>query len=680
MSEEKYGCFKVPKVEDRCMKLSSTTDYEFSFPSKAECMRNCSTAEEEIALAKLKEKFKLKDIIDKIKPGVIASFDKIKDIPLLNYKGDPYNKKVFNNDELRHFYTLLEYHDTYDKHHSNKFLDDLVQKLNCTHGIPQNFFYDATTKKEVARITIGDKKDKYEVLLNEILKFKSSSNTFLIKDIYTQEIHSPVGHVSLLLIKKETNGLLNFFIFDPTSGQLDWLYEQIELQINKICSANSIENKVIQLSKFYGIQDFERLKVVSKDRYTFIEQNYKNIKEETEKNINIFNREFIIDIIRELAKKYSTLPRVDLAIGNQDFGDQIFPTNFIDFRNYTLVSGDFNNLTNLIMSNEILIDIFNPIKGWLKQNIDAGFFTIKDLQSIEQKLLNIGKSYFKNIFEDHLFEEDINQYIKKYINDLFTQNFDENFIPLIEILDEKMYKLAREEFGVSKNLDELRTKVNNFYNFDYFSGYCYMWCYYIILLILMNDTIDPYIIIKCTFFQSNDEKIMKKILDEKLEKDNTEKYHLFHKDFISTMNKYIEDGKKDMLTFYTPEFIELQRKLFFKITNLQTLNVLYNKTFDKYINYSLIPPSEQQYSFSKFIPQKADDLLQDFTLPGVNPSLGVVELREAIIKTVITGELLPRVNEKINATLPKGTLTYEEKYKKYKQKYLVLKQKLIYRV
>jgi len=677
MSKEKYGCFKVSNVEDRCIKLDPLSDYDPSFPTKQECIRNCNMEEEEKALAKLKEKFKLKDLIEKIKPGVISSFDKIKDIPLLNYKGEPYNKKVFNNDELRHFYRVLELRNRSNKHHPNKFLDDLVQKFNCTYGSTKNFFYDKTSKIEIST-RFSDEKNGNEVLLNELINFKSSSHTFLIKDIDTKEINTPIGHISLLLIKKETNRSLTFFIFDPTSGNLGWLYDQIELQIHDLCLANSIEHKVIQLSKFYGIQDFERLKLLSEDHYTFIEQNYKNIKEETEKNINIFNREFIIDIVRELAKKYSTLSKIDLVVGNQSLGDQIFPTNFIDFRNYSIVSGQFYNLKDLIKSNEILVDIFSPKKGWIKQNIDAGFIKVEDLQSMASNkvLLEIGKSYFENIFEDHLFEEDINQYIKKYINDLFTQNFNENFIPLIEILDEKLHELAKDEFIISENLDELRDKVNHFYNFDYFSGYCYMWCYYIILLILMNESIDPYIIIKCTLFQNNDEKIMRKILNNILDNNDNKKYNPFHKDFVSTMKTTIDKAKKDMLTIYKPEIIELQRKLFFKITNLQTLNIMYNKTFDKYINYSLIPPSEQQYSFSKFIPQKADDLLQDFTLSGVDPSLGLVELREAIINTVIAGELLPRVNEKINATLPKGTLTYEEKYLKYKQKYLMLKSLL----
>jgi hypothetical protein len=172
---------------------------------------------------------------------------------------------------------------------------------------------------------------------------------------------------------------------------------------------------------------------------------------------------------------------------------------------------------------------------------------------------------------------------------------------------------------------------------------------------------------------------MKKIIDNYLHKNLSEddmKGTLFHKDYVTYMNKYIEDAKKNMLTLYDPTTIELRRTLFFKITNLQTLNIIYNKTFDKYINYSIIPPAKKYISITKFIPQKADDLLKEFTLPGVDPSLGLDELREAIINTVIAGELLPKVNEKISTTLPKGTLTYEEKYLKYKQKYLLLKQQI----
>jgi hypothetical protein len=678
MNREKYGCFKVSNVEDRCFKLAPDSTYDPSFPTKTECIKNCNTPEEEEVLAKLKEKFKLKDLLQKLRPGILVAFDSIKDIPLLNYKGSPYNKKIFNNDELRHFYNIINTRKDNNKH-PNKFLDDLVKKFNCTYGKNNHFIYN--DEHILIKKLISQEEEEAE-LLDEILKFKSSSYKYMIKDILTSNIDSTFGHISLLLIKKENidgKDLLSFFIFDPSGGSLVWLYNQIESLINKICSSKSINHRVIQLSKFFGIQSHEVNKPVSDDYSDAIEKIITNVKKNVNIDISIFNQLFIFDIATEIAKKYITLSHLDLPVGDQSMGELIFPKNFTNYDYIYPPEQKFSNLKELIKSNSVLLGIFSPKKGWIKQNIDHGFIKLEDLKGMEEMLFKIGKSKFRNLFKDHLFEEDIDIHIKKYINDIFTNNFNEPFIPLSDILDKKLLTLSAKQFEIATKMEELTAKVNIFYDFDYFSGYCYMWCYYIIILILMNDSFDPYLIIKATFFQTKDEKIMKKIIDNYLHKNLSEddmKGTLFHKDYVTYMNKYIEDAKKNMSTLYDPTTIELRRTLFFKITNLQTLNIIYNKTFDKYINYSIIPPAKKYISITKFIPQKADDLLKEFTLPGVDPSLGLDELREAIINTVIAGELLPKVNEKISTTLPKGTLTYEEKYLKYKKKYLLLKKQI----
>lgn len=678
MSNEKYGCFKVSTVEDRCIKLAYNSSYDPSFPTKTECIKKCNTPEEEEALTKLKEKFKLKDLVKKLRPEILLAFDSIKDIPLLNYKGNPYNKKVFNNDELRHFYRIINLRTNNEKH-PNKFLDDLIKKFNCTYG--KNNYFSYNDEDVVVNKIISPEEEEAE-LLEEILKFKSSSYKFLIKDIITNNVNSEISHISLLLIKKENiegKDSLTFFIFDPAAGGLMWLYNQIESLINKVCTTKSINHRVIQLSKFFGIQSYERNQLLLDDHSYSIAQLFSNVKKDVNQDIDTFNKTFVFDIVIEIAKKYISSSHIDLPVGDQSMGELIFPKDYIIY-NYDYPQGDYNNLKEIIKSHPVLIDIFSPKKGWIKQNIALGFVKLEDLKSMEEMLVKIGRSKFRNIFKNHLFEEDIDNYIKKYINDLFSNNFKEPFVPLHDVLYEKLLTLSSKEFGIIKKIADFRTKINVFYDFDYFSGYCYMWCYYIIILILMNESIDPYVIIKATFFQTKDKDIMKKIIDDYLGKEeddeNKKKDNIFHKDFVTHMNQYIENGRKDMSTLYEPVTIELRRTLFYKITNLQTLNILYNKTFDKYINYSIVPPGEKYYSVTKFIPQKADELLNDFILPGVDSSLGLVELREAIINTVIAGELLPKVNEKINATLPRGTLTYEEKYRKYKQKYLMLKSLL----
>jgi hypothetical protein len=70
-------------------------------------MRNCNLESEEIALKKLKDKYKLKNLIDYIRPNLLVTLPNLNDIPILNYNKETYNKKVFNSDEIKTLYDLL---------------------------------------------------------------------------------------------------------------------------------------------------------------------------------------------------------------------------------------------------------------------------------------------------------------------------------------------------------------------------------------------------------------------------------------------------------------------------------------------------------------------------------------------------------------------------------------------
>ena len=77
------------------------------------------------------------------------------------------------------------------------------------------------------------------------------------------------------------------------------------------------------------------------------------------------------------------------------------------------------------------------------------------------------------------------------------------------------------EFNIIKNLEniikekfKLQQKRNNKYNYDFFNGNCNIWSYYAMTLIIMNPEINPFEIIKASYFQTNDLSKMNTIFEE----------------------------------------------------------------------------------------------------------------------------------------------------------------------
>ena len=210
----------------------------------------------------------------------------------------------------------------------------------------------------------------------------------------------------------------------------------------------------------------------------------------------------------------------------------------------------------------------------------------------------------------------------------------------------------------------------------------------------MNQKIDPYTIIKGTFFQTIDEPKMRGILESQIydlqsilnDKSSTKPYFL-NKNYINEANTEIEEAKRDLPSFLTPDSKELSRKTFFKITNFLLLNILYNKISDKYLSYKYSKTSEEELTLNTFIAPKVDEILKDFSLPELDTSLPEDDLKRDFIDKVLKGELLVEVNAKIVAAKPITPLVLESKYQyaqndyktkylKYKSKYLELKKRL----
>lgn len=683
----KYGCFKVSNVGDRCTQLAPSSTYTPKYDTKTDCMRNCNTEEEEEALRKLREKFRLKDLTEMIRPGLIASFDRIKDTPLLDYKGVPYTNKILNSEELYHLYITINRRNSFGSH-KNDFLDDVKKKLNVKAGKDIVITFTEKRIMKVAGIEFTEDFDSdfledrkgFEKELNE---FIASTSTFMIKNILINNFITEINHHTIMLIKKETvnrRTLLSFFIYDPTAGSYLAFYDLLEVFIKDACETIDVDCKVTQLSKIYGIQNIE----VHKQNDEKIIRSINRRMNDSMKDIVFQNKDFIqiflYKIVVLLANKYKSKSFVPL-----DINGKTFPTNF---DNMFIGKKDFDypiNIRMWITNDDLLNKIFNDNDGWLKQNIDAQFVTIEELKSYEDEVIELGRKLYPSIDKDHIFEEELISFIKKIYSDLYTWKHDEYLYPIYNIFMKMSQKLMSNIIKLRIRLEDLDNQIYNYYKMDYFSGYCYMWSYYIIFLILMNQTIDPYMIIKATFFQTIDESRMKNILKHQiydiqsiLNSDDKPNNYFFNKNYIDDANKNIDEAKSELPTELTPDDNQLVRKLFIKITNFLLINVIYNKSNDKYLSYKYSKTGEGEYTENKFIAPKVDEILKDYTLDGVDFTLPKEDFQRAFIDRVLAGELLVEVNRKIEATKPTVSLVLENKYQSiYKQKYLKYKSKYL---
>ena len=152
--------------------------------------------------------------------------------------------------------------------------------------------------------------------------------------------------------------------------------------------------------------------------------------------------------------------------------------------------------------------------------------------SNEGRIIEKIKTIFNNYRENN--EENRNNSINYIIN---------NKIELISLLVLVFYMFFL-LFISSK--DNKYTYSYKYY--DYFNGLCQLWCYYTVVLMLINPTIDPYSIIKASFYQSSNIKKMNALYElkkadiESLKSDESESY-IFDKDFIEKEMEKLENLK-----------------------------------------------------------------------------------------------------------------------------------------
>jgi len=653
--KEKYACFKTSKVEDRCLKITRE-DYEgVTYPSLKECMKNCNLEEETAALDKLKANYRLKKIVEFIRPNLITTFDKMNDLPILNVDDKLYNRKLLNVDEIKMLYIILNLHKNKNIIHRNLFLEDLVKSLNGQIGLSMSItsidslsikidsdsplivdksishlltdiIYDYDLKKKYVYHFLSD---EYIDLFNkEIKSFYESDNIYLTKNVYIEKIDA-VGHHTQILIKKNIHDgkiKLKVFIYDSISdGIINPISEKLEEFMN---THIKYDHSVFNLSKIYGIQNLE-------------DSTFDDYSNHMQKLIDIHVTS-IYNVINKLLKDLKSV-YLDYKEKNKPFSPKAF-TKFI-------------------------IDTF-------LNKLFKTHFLINDIKIFIRKIIDIILSNEKKFLEDSKYTE---TFYYKYIDSLMM------------FFKSKSQNLSEEIDKINLKTKKIRQEIHNQYNFDFFEGNCYLWSYYTIILILINPTLEPYDIIKATYYQSSKTSRMNKLyknMIENIQYNNREFLKsYFDIDYIKNQNikfekfkKKVENKKLDV------ELLEHTRLIYIKITNLILINILYNRIENKYLLNTIEKGCQQEYCFNEFIPQKVNEMLDKLSFDGTKLT------KEFIIDIIKRGVKINDINSAIlsdKSVVPydKETLYFEprvkisilkfkEKYLKYKNKYLQLKKLL----
>jgi len=135
--------------------------------------------------------------------------------------------------------------------------------------------------------------------------------------------------------------------------------------------------------------------------------------------------------------------------------------------------------------------------------------------------------------------------------------------------------------------------------------------------------------------------------------------------------------------------LEHIRLIYIKITNLILINILYNRLQNKYLLYSIEKGCMQDYCEKKMIPEKVNELLDKLSFDETKLT------KESILEKIKKGNLINNINsailsdkstvlndyeeyyyEPIIDLSPVISIVSKEKYLKYKNKYLQLKNLL----
>ena len=646
-----YFCETEKKVGERCTESNINNNRRGkSFMTLEDCNKKCYTLEEENALNIIKNRINKDTYFNYMAPKFIASFDKINDIPILNYDGKLYTKKIFNYDEIKTLYIILQA-DIPGLKYKNVFVENLLKSKGGIIGkrfnvtILKEQLYDSgdeilyfKPRSKTYQFHFDDSKYSAD-FVEELRGFYNSSNVYLLKDIRIDIEGGDIGHRNFALIKKDENRSLQIFLFEPNNTVNNYdILKKIKEYLKDIITGLGYKHNIFNLSNFYGIQN--------------LETSNGDLEEELESIKNDY---------------------------------------FFHFSSVTLRFIKF-------------LDLFEPYEFHLfKEEYGDNIFLNADL--LKNEFMNI---YFSKIFKEHLLYATINMFVENIAKDIVTneasffRNFDKDY--LIDLFKKSVNfcdKTTTSKLDILyKEKFKLRNIRNNKYNFDFFRGNCYLWSYYTVILIIMNPKINPFEIIKASYFQTNNivnmNEIFKEIKnDHQYQKETEGSTKIFRNDYLEMVEKENEELKRKIVndennTNFVDDnnrvekiFLDVTRILYIKITNLIILNIIYNRLQNKYLLFSIQEGCTGLLCIKKIVPEKVNELLNKFTISNIPLT------NDNIISTVLEGRPIENINHLI--LLDKDPLTndFEEdvynyyqanpdytmnKYLKYKSKYLNLKK------
>jgi hypothetical protein len=176
----------------------------------------------------------------------------------------------------------------------------------------------------------------------------------------------------------------------------------------------------------------------------------------------------------------------------------------------------------------------------------------------------------------------------------------------------------------------------------------------------MNPTINPYDIIKSSYYQSSKFNKMEDIFNSNVKdqidyiknKDNYE--NIFSDNFLKEKNKMYEELKKKFETNSLNNiFYEHSRIIYIKITNLILLNILYNRIDNKYLLFSLKTECTHKFCLTSFIPEKVNDIIDKLSFDRNKLT------KEKILEKILKGI---RIND-LNSLILSDKTNNESSYK-----------------
>ena len=568
---------------------------------------------------------------------LIKSFDKMKDIPILNYDGKLYTKKVFNYDEMSTLYAILQ-KDIPGLKYKNLFFENLLKsrggivgKMLAITNMKEHFddtgaeifYFKPRSKTYHFHFDNPEYKTEFN---KELRDFYNSSNVYLFKDIRLL-VQGDYGHKNFVLIKKDEKKELQILFFEPTTtiNNSDIL-EKVETFLKEEITKLGYPHKFFNLTNFYGIQNLETLNG--------------NLEEQ----------------LTSLTNKY--------------------------FFHFASVSRRFEQFLNLFTP-----DNFHLFKEQRNDNI------FLNIQLLKNEFMKV---YFDKIFKEHMMYPLINSFVEAIATNIVSNevnffkhfNKDEQFNLFMKCQQFNEFNAIKTLENIYKEKFKLQSKRNNKYNYDFFNGNCYMWSYYASILIIMNPDINPFEIVKASYFQTNELSKMNTIFKETKEENKyirnyKEPIEMFRMNYPEILKENNAIFKRKLETdSFDKDFFDATRILYIKITNLIILNIIYNRLQNKYLLFSVQEDCKQELCVKKMVPEKVNELLNKFTI------LNIPLTNDNILTEVLEGKPIENLNHLI--LLDKEPLTddFEEepedfvlqrmilrnKYLKYKNKYLNLKK------